>query len=103
MVSAAEDNTIEALVEKTLQRMENPRYLAYARAHGASSGDEMIERDRITWPGGIMCGFILWNTARLREFSKINPSAFFMGRGLIDPRAYDAWLNETYPFPPATT
>ncbi|MGK9084970.1 hypothetical protein KXR64_16530 [Brucella intermedia] len=42
-----------------------------------------------------MVGFVLWGTARIAEYSKLNPGAFAYG-GLIDHEAYDAWLDQ-YP------
>ena len=70
----------------------NPRYVNYARAHGMGP-DAMLDHDRNQWPGGVMTGFILWNTARLQDFGKINPRAF-IGHGLIDHAAYDRWLTD---------
>jgi hypothetical protein len=74
----------------------NPRYVAYALAHGRTV-DSMLEHDAKAWPGGKMAGFILWNTARLREFGKAHPEAFVpsgLGATLSDAGhpAYDAWL-----------
>lgn len=40
--------------------MWNPRYLAYARAHGEPDPEAMFEIDDERWPGGRMCGFMLW-------------------------------------------
>ena len=37
----------------------NPRYEAYARVHGRDP-EAMLEYDRKRWPGGCMCGFMLW-------------------------------------------
>lgn len=37
----------------------NPRYVAYATAHGRDP-DAQLEHDREAWPGGAMCGFVLW-------------------------------------------
>src|SRR3546814_2594834 len=58
------------------QARYNPRYLAYAAEHSRTA-EEQLANDREEWPGGLMCGFILWNTARIAEYAKINPSAFF--------------------------
>lgn len=46
-----------------------PRYAAYCRVHGATSRDEMLARDRIEWPGGRMCGYILWIRQQQRAFA----------------------------------
>lgn len=72
----------------------NPRYVAYARAHGLSP-EGMKARDQIEWPGGVMCGFILWNSAQLRAASKAIPAAFHKIGGrmeIADHDAYDRWL-----------
>jgi hypothetical protein len=75
---------------------ENPRYVAYARAHGRSTAAQ-LEQDRKDWPGGSMVGFTLWNTGRLRQFNAINPQAFVPsgdGAMLVDHAAYDQHLYE---------
>ncbi len=72
----------------------NSRYANYARVHGRSP-EEQLEQDKKDWPGGHMVGFVLWGTARIAEYSKLNPGAFAYG-GLIDHEAYDAWLDQ-YP------
>lgn len=69
----------------------NPRYLAYCKAHGMTPG-QMMEHDRARFTGGTMCGFILWNSAKVREFSKVSPGAF-VGSNLHNHRAYVARLN----------
>lgn len=37
----------------------NPRYVAYAAAHGRTT-DEMLAHDRDAFPGGRMAGFMIW-------------------------------------------
>jgi hypothetical protein len=49
----------------------NPRYAMYAAAHGKTP-DEMLAHDEVAWPGGKMCGFILWIQLRWREWDKEN-------------------------------
>lgn len=45
----------------------NPRYLAYCKAHG-NTPEAQHAADGAAWPGGIMCGFILWIGERWRAF-----------------------------------
>lgn len=74
----------------------NPRYVAYARAHGRTP-EAQLRQDRRDWPGGSMCGYVLWNTSHLRDFSFINRNAFCpsgSGVTLIDHDAYDQYLYE---------
>ena len=41
------------------ERVVQPRYAAYCAAHHKTP-DEMLAHDAQAWPGGSMCGFILW-------------------------------------------
>lgn len=69
----------------------NPRYLAYCAGVPPRS---VLRRDRARWPGGVMCGFILWVSERWREFLKANPK---VDRGFLsdqDHAAFTAWLLE---------
>lgn len=75
----------------------NPRFVAYATAHG-NSVERQLSHDRDEWKGGSMTGFILWNRARLAEFSRAHPEAFMCG-GLVNHSAYDAWLASGRPSP----
>ena len=87
----------------------NPRYMNYARVHGRTPEEQLIQ-DRLDWPGGSAVGFTQWNNARLGEYAKVNPKAFFVGiltprdhhggrPKLHDHEAYDAWLDQ-YPVNP---
>jgi hypothetical protein len=48
----------------------NPRYVAYAKAHGRTP-DEMLASDADRYPGGKMCGFTLWIRAKWSEWRKL--------------------------------
>lgn len=87
----------------------NPRYLAYARAEGEPDPDAMLARDRERYPGGSMCGFMLWIQARWREWAAtltLPRAATRWGTDEPDHRRallcgythddFDRWLNETY-------
>ena len=76
----------------------NPRYLAYCRATGGLSPEKTLERDREKFPGGCMCGFILWHSAKLTKARKQHPEFFYIEiggtvGGLLDQKGYDKWLN----------
>lgn len=46
------------------------RYKAYCLIHGATSSEEMMAFDRKRYPGGIMCGYILWIGQMWRKFEQ---------------------------------
>ena len=77
---------------KRIRKGMNPRYVNYARAHGKSPA-AMLAADKITWPGGCMCGFLLWNSARLAEFRKLRPDCF-LDSTLVLHAPYDDWLRQ---------
>ena len=56
----------------------NPRYHAYAAAHGETP-ESMMAVDKDRWPGGKMAGFILWIGERWKEYREKN------GMGQHDP------------------
>ncbi len=47
-------------------------FTAYATAQGRSP-DDQIKHDKTKYPGGCMCGFILWMSERLRAFKTKHP------------------------------
>lgn len=68
----------------------NPRYIAYAKTHGRTP-KKQLEYDREQYPGGCMCGFILWISKNLREFKKKHPECFI--GPLISPDGQIVWTN----------
>lgn len=46
----------------------NSRFLAYSRAHGRLP-EAMLEHDDVAWPGGRMCGFMLWLRSQWRGWA----------------------------------
>ena len=78
---------------KMKERQWNRRYLAYAAAHGHGA-EEMLARDAERWPGGKMCGFMLWVQARWRTWAKEAGEHPEWGGGWSARQhaAFDAWL-----------
>lgn len=75
----------------------NARYLAYAAAHGLDP-EAQIVADRQRWPGGSMCGFILWIGERWREWALEtgHPRARIGADAYLSPEdhaSFDAWLQ----------
>ena len=70
----------------------NPRYAAYAKAHGHTP-DEQMTHDHETWPGGVMCGFITWMNQQKQDFFKAHPEAFLDNWIICDQKAWSNWLN----------
>lgn len=70
----------------------NPRYVLYAKAHGKTA-EEMVEYDDECWPGGAMCGFILWMDQVWREFRKLNGIRHYDPVGPEDQKKFDEWLE----------
>lgn len=90
----------------------NPRYLAYCRSQGHPDPDVMLKVDNERWPGGIMCGFILWMSDQWSAFEKQHLAklaelgGFPIGRvtandrgawRLMNADAFDVWLQAEYP------
>ena len=75
----------------------NPRFVAYAAAHGRTP-EAQSDHDRQEWPGGMMVGFMLWMSDRQRDFLAAHPEAFFVGWNgrrseIQDFAAWDAFLS----------
>lgn len=71
---------------------DNPRYAAYARAHGRTP-EAMLEHDRAEFPGGCMAGFIAWMSKQNAAFFLDSPGSF-VGCGRIgDQAAWTAFLE----------
>jgi hypothetical protein len=73
--------------------MFNPHYESYAKAHGKSPKD-MLAYDKEAWPGGCMCGFILWINEQHQRFFVKQPEAFLDRYTIYDRNAWKAFLEE---------
>lgn len=71
----------------------NPHYAAYSRAHGRSI-DAMMEHDRKEYPGGCMCGFILWISKQSQAMYDVHPEAFLERGRIRDGVAWAQWLQD---------
>ena len=74
-----------------LNERMNPRYEAYARAHGKTP-EAMTQADKAAWPGGSMTGFTLWIGKQLRQFAALHPDKM-LDRTVNDQAAWDEFLN----------
>ncbi len=69
----------------------NPRYLAYCKAH-FKTPDEMMTRDHVDYPGGLMTGFILWVNAQWNAWATITKADLnFLSER--DHKDFSAWLT----------
>lgn len=62
--------TLELDAPTTPPREWNPRYVAYATAHGRGP-EAMLAHDKEESPGGCMVEFMLWISGRWREWRKL--------------------------------
>ena len=74
----------------------NPRYVAYAIAHGVTT-DERKAADRVEYPGGRGAGFIIWNGQQRRAWRAETKVSRALTAEQHD--AYDAWLAAKFPLP----
>ena len=77
------------------------RYVAYCKAHGAGSPEEMLARDREKNPCGAMGEFCWWIQAKWRGWRQV---ANYHGPLLQEHHeAFDAWLARNEPDPTPNT
>lgn len=69
----------------------NPRYAAYARAHGRTPRAQLAH-DALTWPGGRMTGYILWVDEQKQRFASAYPESM-AGDRVRDPMQLTAFLE----------
>lgn len=73
----------------------NPRYLAYARAHGRTPEEMVAYDDQRREAGTIDGGFVVWISERWREWAAlrgIHPSQSYAHHHA----AFDAWLMNRF-------
>ena len=70
----------------------NPRYLAYCKAHGHATPEAALAADDLHWPGGRMCGFMLWMSEQWAAFTTVHPHNIHIRHQAIQD-AFDEWLK----------
>ena len=63
----------------------------YCHKNGNNTPEEQLKIDEKQWPGGVMCGYVLWINEKLKEFRKISPDSF-IGFNLSDQKEFDNFL-----------
>ena len=48
------------------------RYICYCAANGGLLPEETLKRDEEKYPGGCMCGFLLWSQGMIRKWVEHN-------------------------------
>ena len=71
----------------------NPRYVAYAAAHGRTVEAQMAH-DREAFPGGCMTGFILWMHEAWTRWSASEGRERHAVKSTADHARFDAWLQQ---------
>lgn len=71
----------------------NPRFVIYSQSHGLTP-EQMVESDKVKWPGVAYTGFLLWISKGLQEFKARSPQAF-LGDTLVDQDGFTAFLWST--------
>lgn len=72
----------------------NPRFVAYALAHGRGP-QEQLDHDKRRYPGGRMAGYIVWHGKMLMEWVKqagADPDHPLGGDGVNE--SFDRFLDE---------
>lgn len=69
----------------------NPRYVYFAECH-KHSPEEQLEHDKEAWPGGRMCGFILFMSKMNQKFYKEHKECF-IGKTISDHKKFDEFIK----------
>ena len=61
----------------------NPYYVLYAK-HKGNEPAKQLKVDEVAYPGGVMCGFILWIRECKVNFWKLHPDAMLDAHTIYD-------------------
>ena len=75
----------------------NPRYLAWCVFNGSNTTSEQLQKDKITWPGGTMTGYILWIKEMGIEFCHLNGFSYDYISGEKNSILFQEYLLNKYP------
>lgn len=70
----------------------NPYFVHYAKSNG-NTPEKQLEVDDKAYPGGIMCGFILWIDKQRQKFWDAHRECFLDRYTISDHRAWGNWLK----------
>ena len=73
----------------------NPIYKSYALTHGETP-EAMMANDEVKWPGGVLCGFILWIQQAKDYFCTISPESFLSKHTIYDYQKWYDFVNNEY-------
>ena len=68
-----------------------PRYIAYAAAHGMSP-EQMLAADAQRYVGGKMAGFLIWMNQQWHAWAKANGRDRHAPKTAADHASFDAFL-----------
>lgn len=68
-----------------------PRYIAYAAAHGMSP-EQMLAADAVRYVGGKMAGFMIWTSQQWRAWAKASGRDSRAPKSAADHASFDAFL-----------
>lgn len=77
--------------------MYQPRYLAYCASQGRSP-EAQLAHDRQEFPGGVMCGYILWIGAQWAAWDRLVGWPKGAPHSEPEHQQFDAWLAEQFDF-----
>jgi hypothetical protein len=70
----------------------SPNFLAYCNSQGKTP-EQTLEDDLKKYPGGIMCGFVLWTSKMKEKFYKARPSCFLDRWTIRDTSNNSEWIK----------